>query len=154
MSEYEVGVVGCGPSGITSDQNENNYFTGAGYSFLTKIEFNKDDPNYNDSNEYFSIMGLGGIEGEFSLATGLTDVTVVFKYGSGKSDPDWISFVINGIAAEESFWSKWAVDQKQELSHVSIWGGEFTVPEPGTALLLATGIFGLVASRKRMKKAA
>lgn len=28
------------------------------------------------------------------------------------------------------------------------------VPEPGTALLLATGIFGLVASRKRMKKTA
>ena len=42
------------------------------------------------------------------------------------------------------------------ISHVAIFGkfSDVPVPEPGTALLLATGIFGLVASRKRMKKSA
>lgn len=156
LSDYEVGSLACGPSGITSEQNENTYFTSAGYSLLTKIDFDEDASNYNDSNEFFSITGLGGTSGTFSMATGLTDATVVFKYGSGQSDPDWISFVISDIAADESFWSNWTVNQNQALSHVSIWGGDYTVPvpEPGTALLLATGIFGLVASRKRLKKAA
>lgn len=42
-----------------------------------------------------------------------------------------------------------------QLSHLTEFtGGDIPVPEPGTALLLATGIFGLVASRKRMKKSA
>ncbi len=40
------------------------------------------------------------------------------------------------------------------LSHLTEFsgGGDVPVSEPGTALLLAIGIFGLVANRKRMKK--
>jgi hypothetical protein len=151
LFEYEVGTVACGPSGITSNQAEGTYFTNAGYSLLSKID---DTGTSSVSNDYFSITGLGGTTGTFSMMTGLTDATVVFKFGSGNSDPDWISFLISDITSDESFSSYWSVDQKQALSHVSIWGGELTVPEPGTALLFATGVFGLVASRRRMKKSA
>lgn len=40
------------------------------------------------------------------------------------------------------------------ISHVAIFGAykDVPVPEPTTALLLATGVFGLFASRRRMRK--
>lgn len=51
--------------------------------------------------------------------------------------------------------STWFPNKEElQLSHLTEFNGsDVTVPEPGTALLIATGIFGLIASRKRMKKA-
>lgn len=154
---YETGSVVCGPSGNTGGsegQPEGQYFTGEGYTELSKINFVNQG---TDSNEFFYISGLDGTSGDFRLADGLTDITAVFKFGSGQSDPDWISFVISDITENEAFTSSWTVNPDQQaLSHVTLWSlnGDVTVPEPGTAFLLATGIFGLVASRRRMRKAA
>lgn len=43
---------------------------------------------------------------------------------------------------------------KGAISHVAIFGAynDVSVPEPTTAFLLATGVFGLFASRRRMRK--
>lgn len=154
---YETGSVVCGPSGNTNGQAgqpEVQFFTEAGYTQLAKID---DIGQETDFNEFFFISGLGSADGgTFSMAEGLTDVTAVFKFGNGQSDPDWISFYISNIASDEAFTSSWTVSEKQALSHVTLWSlnGDVTVPEPGTVFLLATGIFGLVASRRRMRHAA
>lgn len=147
--DYNVGTVTCGPSGVTSEQPEGKYFSGNGYTKLSKIEIGDDDPLANSDFEITD--GGGWVLGTFDLAMGLTDLTAVFKFGGGNSEPDWISFNIEGITDSETFTSKWSVDPAQQaLSHVTLWSkNAVAVPAPGALGLFSLGLMGLVVSRLR-----
>lgn len=155
-------IIGSTPScGATSKtegySNQPGKYFGdyLGYDLLDKAE---DGATSGNTGWIESVIGIGTTEGSIQLKGDLQDTVLVFKFGAPQINPDWISFVLADMTQAD-----WKVLQTQSpgnsdaqaLSHVSLWGKIIAeVPEPGTALLLATGIFGLVASRKQMKKSA
>jgi hypothetical protein len=88
---------------------------------------------------------MGGTSGAISLAAGIMDAVLVFKFGVGTASPDWISFNIDGMTA-----ANWSVNLPQGLSHVTLYGTAPAqdVPEPATLALLG---FGLLALAYRMR---
>lgn len=69
----------------------------------------------------------------------------------GNQNPAWYLFDIgtwNGEATIDlsGFWP-----YQGAISHVAIYGGEQTVPEPGILALLGLGLVGMVASRRKVK---
>lgn len=151
LDNISGGSATCGPSGITSNQNEGTYFSNNGYSFLSKLD-EEDFTSGTGSDTYMSVSGLGGTSGNFEISDGLTKITAVFKFGSGNVDPDWISFDISNIATG-GFSADWSVNQQQQLSHVSLYGEKVAlrVTEPGTLALLGLGIVGLTLVRRRTR---
>lgn len=161
-----VGSVSCGPSGVTSGGTaEGTFFsTYDGYDFVSKV-----DASSGSTEEFKVTSNVASLDdptptatvGTFeTLIAGLTDFIAVFKFGGGnEADPDWISFKITDIAADEMFFADWFVSgasstdadftPQQALSHVTLYGNTIAVPEPSTVALMALGLAGLVIARRR-----
>lgn len=77
---------------------------------------------------------------------------LLVKGGGGENlDPAWYLFDLgdwDGMEMIElsGFWPTMGA-----ISHVSIYGGEQSVPEPGILALLGLGLVGMVASRRKVK---
>jgi hypothetical protein len=142
LSDHD-GIVSCGPYGSTpGDGPEGQYFTNLGYTQLDKID---GGPAVGSSTYITSLSGMGGTSGAISLAAGIMDAVLVFKFGVGTVSPDWISFNIDGMTT-----ANWSVNLPQGLSHVMLYGTAPAqdVPEPATLALLG---FGLLALAYRMR---
>ncbi len=134
------GSMACGPAGTTNQQPSGQYWSDLGYLEFDKVE----DGIGNGISSLLTITGLGGTSGTFSIdpaAFDIPDLHIVFKFGWGRTDPDWISFQLNPNG--EGVWSgDWSVTGRQALSHVAL------VPEPTTLLLLGAGLLSLALVRR------
>jgi hypothetical protein len=140
-------TVSCYGSGSTPPA-EGTYFTDLGYTQLEKINYEGD--NETDSGTYItSISGLNGTSGNITLIDGLVDAILVFKFGSGGIEPDWIAFNVSGDLS-----ASWSVDPAvQALSHVTLYGTPPTsVPEPTTLALLGLGLVAVGYRARRRQK--
>ncbi len=83
----------------------------------------------------------GGIMGPFVMAVkGATSFSLYYFAGnSGTID-------LTGVMA--------GVSPGNGVSHTTIYGGEIVVPEPGTMLLIGTGLLGMAALRRREEEVA
>jgi hypothetical protein len=93
----------------------------------------------------------GGLGGAFALdLSGYSSVLLVFKTGNNET-PDWAAFLLSGINGIVN--AVWSNEPRQGggLSHASLYGTPSPVPVPPAALLLCTGVAGLVAARRKRK---
>ncbi len=132
------GTMACGPAGTTNRQPSGQYWQDAGYHEIDKVE------DGNGIGSLLTITGLGGTSGTFAIDPAAFDIPglhIVFKFGWGRTDPDWISFQLNPNS--DGVWEgRWEVTGRQALSHVAL------VPEPTTLLLLGAGLLGLGLVRR------
>ena len=144
---------------------ENNDSNDAAFQALLLADF--PDISLIDKNDdavsglLDSTVGLlSGLGGAFSIdLTGLTNVILSFKTGTGQCGPRNTNPCDPGFAAFRIFGSgiitgTWAVNLKQGLSHISLYGSEGPSPIPlPAALPLLAGGLGVIGLMKRRRKA-
>ena len=69
----------------------------------------------------------------------------------GNNDPNWYLFDLLGWDGEETLELRNFWIGNGAISHVSIFSESRSVPEPGMVALLAIGLIGMVATRRRAK---
>lgn len=89
----------------------------------------------------------------WNLGSYITDATHLLVK-DGKNDPGWYLFDISSWDGMEdiqirSFWPGAGPDGSGGISHVTIYGGEREVPEPGPLGLLGIGMVALYIARRR-----
>lgn len=144
--------------------NEQSAFGGGGFSFLGKFQTEEDDSESDEPLPEGYTLSVNGIQDngtfDFQFSGPLNEsFDVVFGV---KHQPHLVGFYFEDVEFDmDGYFQTFNVQGNNlkvgnEFSHLSVFirDRDVVVPEPGTAFLLATGIFGLVAGRKRMKKAA
>ena len=87
---------------------------------------------------------------------------IVLKDGATAPDGvNWSAYLLDSSLFNSTAGSTWSGDwtygigltsiAPAELSHLSVYGKLSSVPEPGMVALLAIGLLGMVAARRRMK---
>lgn len=146
----------CDGSGSTPP-SEQSVYAGLGYTQLQ-------ESNANETGTHFSISGVGGTSGTFTILDSddsdgtdfydlFGDVIVVFKFGNGGTEPDWMGYRIDDVFSAD--WEVFETDGSsvQALSHVSLYSGSSTrVPAPGVLALCGAGLLGLFAAGRRRRR--
>ena len=138
-----TGTLQCGLYG-TGDQNAlMDAFEDAGYTELDKID------DVDGTSTFLKVTGIGETSGTFAIKPNVDGGAVlVFKFGAGGGDPDWIGVVfVDDITSKVT--GTWSTNLNQALSNISLWGTGTSVPEPGTMALLGVGLLGLAVLRRR-----
>lgn len=139
-----AGTATCEYSGATPP-SEGNFHGDLGFNEIEKLDG-------VGSGTWVSTTGMGTTSGMLTLDGQLyntfANVHVVFKYGSGSTEPDWFSYSLLDV-----FTAAWSVNQQQALSHLTLYGDRdtTTVPAPGVLALLGTGLLGLFAAVRRRR---
>ena len=121
---------------------------GPDYGLIDKIEIPDDDgPGILDGLASL-LGGTGGTFGPIDL-TGLTDVIIVFKTGTGGTTPGFAAFLLADFIDFVS--GEWSVTEKQGLSHISIYANVAPIPLPAAGFLLIGALGGLGLMRRRRK---
>lgn len=146
----DAGTAACFTSG-TTPPSEQSVHADLGLTLLQ-------ESNENESGDYFSITGIGGTAGELSILDpdiydDWSDVYVSFKYGSGNTEPDWMSYSLSDV-----FSADWEVFESEgssvnALSHVSLYGGgePVDIPAPAILGLLGIGLLAMTATVRRRR---
>ena len=155
-SVTSTGGVSCAASGAGNDNDIETLYPG--YTLLDK----SDDSSSGTNDGWLTVTGVGGLSGSFTIDAAAwaayNSLILVFKTGTADLDPDFIGFQFTPIV-DGGTWS--IISGQQSLSHASLLGRRLTtpppdvpqVPEPGSILLLGTGLAALARSaRKRMRK--
>lgn len=116
------------------------------YVLLWKDDF-ADGESGPGPDPFIDFTGQLDTSGTFVLVEGLNDHLLVFKFGSGRTDPNLFAFEIDGITSGS--WSLTDPPPTNGLSHVAIYGAPVDVPEPATLALLGLGLVGFGLSRRR-----
>ncbi len=101
--------------------------------------------------------GGTNLTGEYSIDASFwaqySEAVISMHVGNGRGDPDHFAFLMNPNTTSGT----WSYDRLEGagggLSNIKLWGiqgGTVTVSEPGTIALLAFGILGIIAVRRRV----
>jgi hypothetical protein len=143
--EYTVGTIECadwsgGPGNVT------------GWATPPEFPNAADGDLIYEGNSYPLIGDVSAGSGSAgTLALPLGDYLVLFKFGGGQNNPDWVI-----IGLDDSTGGSWDYSGPNGLSHVTVWGDPGTpqIPEPASLLLIGTGLVGAAAAKRRAAKKA
>lgn len=162
--------------GILNDNNDDasylnaapGYFGSTDWVFLQKIEYIQGGGQDNTAGGFDVGLDLDPDNAASSGTWAFTNspwgdydnIVIVLKDGGIPPGPGdktyWFAYLLeNGITNGD-----WSYPEGRELSHISVYGqgdgsgsgGGDPIPEPGTMLLLGTGLLGLAGVGRRSRK--